>query len=146
MAAVAWIPVAQAADFPKGSPKFEKRYRSALNEAKKTGKPVIAVFSAVWCGPCQQMKKTVYPSEAVKPFHDKFVWVYLDTDDSDNEKVATEFKVKGIPHIQFLDKEGKSLDQQIGASAPEAFAKKLETILKKAGAAPAAEATPAAKG
>lgn len=143
MAAVGSVSVAQAADFPKRSPKFEKRYRSALNEAKKSGKPIIAVFSAVWCPPCQQMKKEVYPSEAVKPFHDKFVWVYLDTDDADNEKVAKEFKVQGIPHIQFLDKDGKPLDKQIGGSQPAAFAQKLESILKKAGPAPA-ETKPAA--
>jgi thioredoxin-related protein len=133
---------ATAADFPKGSPKFEKSYRSAIAESKKTGKPVIAIFSAAWCGPCQQMKKNVYPSAEVQPLHDKFVWVYLDTDESDNEKVAKEFKVSGIPHIEFLDKAGKSLGQQIGGSDPAAFAKTLEGILKKAG--PAAPATAAA--
>jgi thiol:disulfide interchange protein len=122
-----------AHDFPPGSPKFETKYKSALAEAKKTGKPIIAVFSAVWCGPCQANKKNVYPSEAVKPYHDKFVWAYLDADDAGNKKVMEEFKVSGIPHIQFLDKDGKSIDKQVGASTPEAFAKKLEGVLAKAG-------------
>lgn len=137
--AAAFALPAPAADFPKGSPKFAKSYRSALAEAKTSGKPIILVFSAAWCGPCQQMKKSVYPSDAVKPFHDKFIWAYLDTDESDNEKVAKEFKVAGIPHIEFLDKEGKSLGNQVGSSPADAFAKTLEGILKKAG--PAAPAT-----
>lgn len=122
-----------ASDFPKGSPKFEKSYRSALAEAKKSGKPVIVVFSASWCGPCQQMKKNTYPSAEVTPMHDKFVWAYLDTDEEANAEVAKQFKVAGIPHIEFLDKEGKSLGNQVGSAPAPAFAKTLEGILKKAG-------------
>ena len=132
LTALAVITPALAGDFPKGSPKFEKSYRSALSDAKKTGKPVILVFSASWCGPCQTMKKDVYPSAAVKEYHDKFVWAYLDTDDNDNEKAAKEFGVSGIPHIQFLDATGKSVDKQIGSTSPESFATKLAAVLKKA--------------
>jgi thioredoxin-like negative regulator of GroEL len=122
-----------AKDFPKGSPKFEDSARSVLNDAKKSGKPIVMVFSAVWCGPCQTMKKEVYPSEAVKAFHDKFEWAYLDTDDSDNDKAAKEFGVSGIPHIQFLDASGKPIDKQVGSSSPESFAAKLKEVLAKAG-------------
>ncbi len=121
-----------AADFPKGSPKFETSLKSALSEAEKTGKPVIAVFSAVWCGPCQDMKKNVYPSDAVKAYHDKFVWAYLDTDEASNAKAGEKYGVSGIPHIQFLDKSGKALDKQVGSSSAEDFAKTLEGVLSKA--------------
>lgn len=133
-AAVAVVPVI-AKDFPKGSPKFEDSYRGALKDAETTGKPVILVFSASWCPPCQTMKKEVYPSAAVKEYHDKFVWAYLDVDDNDNSKAAKEYGVKGIPHIEFLDSKGKSLDKQVGSSSPESFAAKLKGILAKAGSA-----------
>lgn len=124
--------VSSAKDFPKGSPKFEDRYRPALKAAAAAGKPLIVVFSASWCGPCQAMKKSVYPSEEVTPFHDKFVWAYLDVDESANKKVSQEFGVNGIPHIAFLDKDGKQLDSQVGSSSASSFAKKLEAVLKKA--------------
>lgn len=128
VAAIASVPLI-AKDFPKGSPKFEDSARSVLNDAKKSGKPIIMVFSAVWCGPCQMMKKDVYPSSVVKPFHDKFEWAYLDTDDKSNAKVAEEFGVSGIPHIQFLDSTGKPIDKQIGSTSPEGFVEKLEAVL-----------------
>ena len=127
-------------DFPKGSPDFEKSYRSAMSDAKKTGKPVILVFSASWCPPCQMMKNEVYPSKAIQEFHDKFVWAYLDVDDSSNEKASEKYGVNGIPHIQFVDAEGKSIDQQVGGNSPEAFAQKLTSVLSKV-----KPATPTAK-
>ena len=119
-------------DFPEGSPKFETDYKAALATAAKEGKPVIVVFSATWCGPCQANKKKVYPSDAVKPYHDKFVWAYLDTDIEANGEVAKKFGVSGIPHIQFLTKAGKSIDKAIGGTTPDAFAGKLKEVLAAA--------------
>ncbi len=123
---------ASADDFPKGSPKFVTSFRKVLSEQKETGKPAIVVFSAPWCGPCQTMKKSVYPSAAVKPFHDKFIWAYLDTDVALNKKAAEKFNVTGIPHIEFLNAAGESIGQQVGAGSAADFAKKLEGILAKA--------------
>lgn len=144
-AVLAACSVALAADFPKGSPKFEHSLRGALNDAKKNGKPIIAVFSAVWCGPCQTMKKEVYPSDAIKPFHDKFNWAYLDTDDNSNRRDAEKFGVSGIPHIQFLDSTGKPIDKQVGSTSPESFAKTLEGVLAKAGGSTATASADAKK-
>ena len=126
-----------AKDFPKGSPKFLDKYKAALAAGKKDKKPVILVFSAVWCGPCQGMKKDVYPSATIQPYHDKFVWAYLDVDDQQNEKAAKQYGVNSIPHIEIVDGAGKSLGQQVGGSSPEAFAKKLDEALKATGAAEA---------
>jgi len=133
-ALVVYSTAAPKADFPAGSPAFKTSLRSALTEAKKDGKPVIAIYSASWCGPCQDMKHKVYPSAQVKPFHDKFVWAYLDADDeSANGADMKKFGVEGIPHIEFLNASGKSVDKQVGSSSPDEFAAKLKGVLKKAG-------------
>jgi thiol:disulfide interchange protein len=114
-------------------PVFEHKLSDALAKAKAEGKPVIAIFSAVWCGPCQMMKKEVYPSAEVKPYHDKFVWAYLDADDESNAADEEKYGVSGIPHIQFLDKNGNPVDKQVGSSSPEEFASTLKSVLKKTG-------------
>jgi thiol:disulfide interchange protein len=132
-AVIAACSFALADDFPKGSPTFETSLSAALAKAKTENKPVIAVFSAVWCGPCQVMKKEVYPSSEVKKYHDKFIWAYLDTDKSTNDADAKKYGVSGIPHVQFLDKNGKAVEKQIGSTSADDFAKTLEGVLKKAG-------------
>lgn len=107
-------------------------YRQALSKAEKEGKPVVLVFSAAWCPPCQQMKKNVYPSAEVTPMHDKFVWAYLDVDEGDNSRAAEKFSVSGIPHVEFLDASGKSLGKQVGGVTPAAFASLLKDVSDKA--------------
>ena len=124
-----------ASDFPKGSPTFVTGYDAALKAAKKTGKPVIAIFSASWCPPCQANKQNVYPSAEVKPFHDKFVWAYLDADEEANVPAMQKFGVSGIPHIQFLAANGTSIGKLIGGTSPKTFSKELENVLKKTSAA-----------
>ncbi len=122
---------ALASDFPKGSPNFKTSATEAIAAGKAEGKPVILVFSASWCPPCQMMKKEVYPSKQVKGYHDQFIWAYLDVDEDSNSKAATKAGVDGIPHIQILSPEGKEVAKQVGSSAPEDFAKKLKGVLAK---------------
>jgi thiol:disulfide interchange protein len=125
------LTVAAAKEFPKDSPEFEADYATALKKAKETSKPLIVIFSAVWCPPCQTNKNDVYPSATVKPFHDKFVWAYLDTDDAKNHPAAKKFSVSGIPHIEFLNSNGKSIGQVVGGTTPDTFAKSLKSALQK---------------
>jgi thiol:disulfide interchange protein len=132
VAALAVASFSLASDFPEGSPTFVSTLAEAKTKAKAEGKPVIAVYSAVWCPPCQTMKKKVYPSSEVTKYHDKFVWAYIDTDVKENAADAQAAGVSGIPHIQFLDKNGKEIDKQVGGTSPDAFAEKLKDVLKKA--------------
>lgn len=123
---------ASASGFPKGSPNFAASFKEVQARAKKSGKPMILIFSAVYCPPCQVMKEEVYPSEVVKPFHDKFEWAYLDLMDRDNIKTAEQFHVSPIPDIRVLGNDGKELVSQNGPTNAEDFARTLEKALKLA--------------
>jgi thioredoxin-like negative regulator of GroEL len=121
---------ALAGDFPKGSPDFAKTFTNVKARAAKSGKPIVVVFSATWCGPCVMMKQEVYPSAEVKALHDKFEWAYLDVDEGSTAKVAEEFGVNGIPHVQFLKKDGSAISKSVGSLPAKDFAALLEKVLK----------------
>jgi thioredoxin-like negative regulator of GroEL len=117
----------------KGAPAgFQTNYDTALSLAQSSGKPLVLIFSASWCPPCQQMKKQVYPSQEVAPYKSQFVWAYLDVDQPSNKSIAQKFGVRGIPHIALVNTQGHEITAFSGGMAPAAFAAKLQSTLASA--------------
>jgi thiol:disulfide interchange protein len=108
-------------------PKYAYSAESGFSIASSTGKPVVLIFSASWCGPCQDMKKRVYPSKIVQPYHDQFVWIYADVDKPENQALAQKYGVSGIPHVQLLGPDLKILGQTVGGVSPPDFANLLRS-------------------
>lgn len=70
---------------------FKKAHALAIE--KKL--PLLAVFSAEWCGPCQLMIKEVYPLPEVKAELKNWITVYVDTDVY--PVIGEKFKVVALP-------------------------------------------------
>ena len=115
------------------APNFYDDYNRAVAAAKAENNPMVVVFSATWCGPCQQMKKAVYPSAPVASYHNDFVWVYIDIDDPNNAPVVSQNNVSLIPHISFQSASGKTIDTLKGAVMPDKFAEQLGKVQRKTG-------------
>lgn len=59
---------------------------AALDRSEKTGRPVLAVVTADWCGACQALKRgTLSRPEVESLVADSFVPVYIDADDMPGE-------------------------------------------------------------
>lgn len=118
------------------APEFYKNYDEALAAGLKKDKPVILIFSAAWCPPCQQMKKSVYPSKEVEPYHDSFIWTYLDVDLPENQGVAQAYRAQGLPHYAFLTADGQFMGSAMGGAPPASFKEILDQVLAHAKTVP----------
>jgi len=91
--------------------KWEAYSDHLLSEAVKSRKPVIIDFSADWCAPCRELDEvTFHDGEVVKQAEQDFVMIKIDLTrrgNPDYDRLLEKFKVRGVPTVVFLDRQGK---------------------------------------
>jgi thiol:disulfide interchange protein len=99
---------AQQPDKSGGISFKEGNLDEALSVAKQQHKPVFVDAYAVWCAPCQQLKKTTFQDKKLSAyFNAHFVNISVDVEKSDGEKFAELYNVNSYPTLLFIDEEGK---------------------------------------
>jgi thiol:disulfide interchange protein DsbD len=84
-----------------------------LQQARVDAKPVILDFYADWCIPCKELDKFTFTDERVFSQSKNFIMLKADLTHFQSEQtnaLRTEFKVKGVPTIVFINKEGIEID------------------------------------
>ena len=106
---------------------WQTDYDKALAEAKAKNKQVLLDFTGSdWCGPCIQLKKTVFSKSEFLSFAEKnLILVEVDYPQrkqqsaalkAQNEKLSSKYGIdeKGFPTIVLLDPNGKVLREFTG--------------------------------
>ena len=86
---------------------------AARAEAAAANKPVLLYFTADWCGPCQYMKRSVFPDLSVAAAMEGYIPVKIDTDR--HPALTRQFQVASIPMFVLLDERGEVARSRSGA-------------------------------
>jgi thioredoxin 1 len=106
-------------------PSFEFTDANFEAEVIKSDLPVLVDFWAVWCGPCKMIAPLV--EELSNEYNGRFKFGKVDVDNNPN--TATTYGIRSIPTL-LIFKNGKVVDQIIGAVPKQAIASKLESQLQ----------------
>ena len=97
--------------FKGPSVKWHSYSERLLTEAVEKNKPVIIDFYASWCAPCRELDQiTFHHPDIVKLSLDDFIMVKVDLTKQGGSKydyLLSEYGVKGVPTVVFLDGFGK---------------------------------------
>ncbi|MBI2341294.1 MAG: thioredoxin family protein, partial [Deltaproteobacteria bacterium] len=85
---------------------------AAIIEAAASKKPLMIVFGAKWCPPCQELEHKVLNDPKIEEAIKKLVALHIDaTSDSEEiRRVLDKYRVIGWPTILFVSPEGKVYD------------------------------------
>jgi thiol:disulfide interchange protein DsbD len=106
-----------------------------LVESKNANKPVIIDFSADWCSPCRELEAvTFHHPDVVKQTESHFTLIKVDVTKGENslhERLLTQYNVKGVPTIIFLDAQGQELHELriVDYMPPEQFLNHITGIM-----------------
>jgi len=93
-------------------------------EVLQSETPVMVDFFATWCGPCSMMAPAVL--ELANEYDGKVKVGKLDIDSSMD--IARKYRVMSVPTFIFF-KDGKIVDQTMGAVGKEALENKIKGLL-----------------
>ena len=95
-------------DFPEPAFQWQHHWDEAVSQAKQKNLPMLVVFSASWCPPCQAMKRNVWPDQRVgEAVQAGYVPLYIDVDETEHAPYVAKYQVNSIPYIVVLDQDGR---------------------------------------
>ena len=98
-----------------------------LEVALSNGKPTLMEFYANWCSSCQAMAPDIAQLE--QQYAESVNFVMLNVDNTKWLPEILKFRVDGIPHFVFLNKQGEAIAGAIGKQPRSIMTSNLEALV-----------------
>ena len=106
---------------PSSAMAWHDNVDDAIVAAQQKGKPILAFFTADWCGPCQSFKQNVLTDAGVaRALESRFVLVKIDLTEGTGAPAiaAQQLGVRSIPTLIVYDAGGQHIDTASGGMSP----------------------------
>jgi len=108
---------------------WRKDFRSAVQESKKSQKPLLIEFTASWCGYCKKMERSYADEHVSRHLKNCFIPVVVDADE--NERLVASVGVEALPTTVIVSPELKILKRITGYKTPKQLEKDLGELCRK---------------
>jgi len=110
---------------------YEGTVEEAFAEAKETERPLFLYWGAVWCPPCNQIKKTIFTRREFAEKMKSFLPVYLDGDTESAQIWGERLEASGYPTMLVLSSDAEEVMRMPGGLQLEKFIEILDTSLQQ---------------
>lgn len=117
-------------------------WESAVAEARRSGRPILLDFGAVWCPPCNLLSAELLHAEPTPDIVERFVVAELDVDDASSWPLKDRYGVGGYPTLVVVDADGAELGRTVGYRGVDATSLWMEGVLNGAMRAPEGAPSP----
>jgi thiol-disulfide isomerase/thioredoxin len=100
-----------------------------LEVALSNGKPTLTEFYANWCTSCQAMAKDL--AKLKKEYGKSVNFVMLNVDNSKWLPEILRYRIDGIPHFVFLDRQGNAIAQSLGEQPFSIMQANLDALMSQ---------------
>ncbi len=100
-----------------------------ISSSIKERKPAVILFYAEWCGYCKQMFPVFRELQA--KYQKDVNFFYIDIDSEKGKELAQQYRTKqnGVPDTQFYNKDGKLVEEFLGASSKDRVEANIKNLL-----------------
>lgn len=88
----------------------QNTFDEMIKIAQKEKKPILTVFSATWCGPCQKVKKETFSKDEFQKVADQVVLLYIEQTDPKSKDYIKKNKISAYPTFKVFSKDGIDLE------------------------------------